>query len=381
MLPESLTSRLQTLLADPPASKALAMMPGDQEELVRFVEQHLGPRETLIQAAADAVRTGAITMGMLAWAAERPVALAFAQRAAGLIPAASISGTHIAAEIRAVRDALNHTAVLDVSALAVASLIPGRLDQLRAVFTATPTTTAVYDDIIRTRYALDNMLRSSGQMGVRDGRFTISEYSHQDKAHLAQQAAIFARIIPSLQPVEVPDLAEIHARLGLPTVPNEADAAGLSAAQHALDTGAALWCDDTAMRDLLIKADIPTFGTVALLHVLAELSDYPEFTDERHDRDMRSLLEAWVVDLPIAVDDIAEVAAAEGWQPASAAALFARPQLWAVDASRTLWAPVAEKVWDNEPDRLRGWFELAAVGVSTWMKPEEALQAVIQLVR
>lgn len=215
---------------------------------------------------------------------------------------------------------------------------------------------------------------------MRDGRVTLSEYSGQDKEHLAQQTAAFTRIIANLQPADVPDIAEIHNRLGLPNVPHESDAAWLSAAQHALDTGAALWCDDTAVRDLLIGAGIPTFGTVALLHVLKELSDYPEFTDECHDQDIRRLFEAYVVDLPIAVDDIAEVAEAGGWQPASAAVLFARPQLWTLDVTKALWTTVAEKVWDNAPNQLSGWFEIAAVGASTLATPEEVPQAIVRLV-
>lgn len=168
VLPEALSARFQTLLADPPASKALTMMSGGAEDLVRLVEQQLGPQEPLIQAAADAVRIGAVPMGLLAWAAGRPVALAITQRAASLIPASSINGAHVTAEIRAAQNALNRTAVLDVTALAIASLIPDRFDQLRAVFADTPTTTAVYDDIIRTRYALNDMLRSSGQLGAED---------------------------------------------------------------------------------------------------------------------------------------------------------------------------------------------------------------------
>jgi hypothetical protein len=99
-----------------------------------------------------------------------------------------------------------------------------------------------------------------------------------------------------------------------------------------------------------------------------ELNDYPEFTEERHDHDIRGLLASYVVDLPIAVDDIAEVAAMEGWKPAAAAVMFARPQLWATDAARALWAAVAEQVWDNASDQLGGWFEVAAFGSPHWCR-------------
>ncbi|MGW1092171.1 PIN domain-containing protein [Streptomyces sp. NPDC002596] len=296
-------------------------MQGDAEALVQYVEQTLGPREALLDAVVEAVRVGSVPMGMLAWAARRPVALAFSQRAAGLIPACSVSRAQIAAEVKAVRRALNHTVVLDVSVLAVTTLIPGRLDQLRAIFADTPTTKAVCDDIIKTCYELNGMLRSSGHMGVNRGRFFLTEYSDQDKEHLARQAAAYSQLIPTLLPVDVPDLTEIRQRLKISGVPDDADAAWLSAAQHALDTGAALWCDDAALRDLLINAGIPTFGTVTLLHVLKELSDYPDFTGDRHDRDIRSLFESVVVDLPVSVDDIAEVAAAAEWKPAAAAAM------------------------------------------------------------
>ncbi|WP_433453748.1 DUF4365 domain-containing protein [Streptomyces sp. CA-142005] len=379
VLPDDLRARMQSLLTDLPATKALTMMPADTEALVRMVEQHLGPRERLLEAAADAVRCGAVPMGMLAWAARRPVALAYIQRAAGLIPACSLDDAQVTAEIRAVRQALNRTAVLDVSTLAVTSLIPGRFNQLRAVFAATPTTTAVYDDILQTRYALSEMLRASGQLGVRDGHSTLFEYSAEDKDHLALQAAAINRIIPALQPIEVPDLSEIRSRLGLTTVPDEADAPWLSAAQHALTTGAPLWCDDAALREMLTRAHVPAFGTVALLHVLKELSDYPEFTDERHDQDMRTLVAAHVVDLPIAVDDIADVAAQADWRPAGAAMLFARPQLWATGRTQSLWALVAERLWDSRPEQLGAWFAIAAAGVTAGKHPQDIPQAVFQL--
>lgn len=379
MLAEDLRARLQALLADLPATKALTRMPANAEVLVRMVEQQLGPRERLLEAAVDAVRCGAVPVGMLAWAAQRPVALAYIRLAAGLIPACSLDDAQVTAEIRAVRQALNRTAVLDVSTLAVTSLIPGRFHQLRAVFAATPTTVAVYDDILQTRYSLSEMLRASGQLGVRDGHSILFEYSAEDKDQLVMQTAAVNHIIPSLQPIEVPDLSEIRSRLGLTTVPNEADAPWLSAAQHALAIGVPLWCDDAALREMLTRANVPAFGTVALLHVLKELSDYPEFTDERHDQDMRTLVAAHVVDLPISVDDIADVAAQADWRPAGAAMIFARPQLWATDRTRSLWARVAERLWDSRPEHLGGWFAIAAAGVTAGTDLRDVPYAVFQL--
>ncbi|MEU3905572.1 DUF4365 domain-containing protein [Streptomyces goshikiensis] len=378
-LPEPLATRLKALLADPPTSRALTAMDGDAEDLVHYVEQTLGPREALLDAAADSVRISALPMGMLAWVARRPVALAVTQRAAGLIPACSVNPAHIAAEVRAVQNSLDGTVVMDATALAVMSLVPGRLDQLRAVFAASPTPKAVCDDLIETRYALHETLRSSGQLGVRGGRFILTEYTDQDRQHLAQQAEAFSQIIPSLHTVDVTDLTEIRRRLGITSVPQDADAAWLSAAQHALDTDVAVWCDDAALRGMLIAAGISTFGTVALLHVLKERSDYSDFTDSRHERDIRKLVEAYVVDLPVSVNDIADIARARAWHPAPAATMFARPQFWQVEAARPLWAAVAETVWDNAPPQLAAWMDFAAAGRTALLEPQDVPQAVVEL--
>ncbi|MFF4803444.1 DUF4365 domain-containing protein [Streptomyces sp. NPDC001351] len=378
VLPDQLGRRLQDLLADAIATRSLTTIQGAQD-LLQHVERTLGPREPLLEAAADAVRVGTLTTGMLAWAAGRPVALAVIHRAAGLIPACTLNPQHVASEVRAANDALNRTAVLDPSALALTTLLPGRFDQLRAVFVAAPVPRAVFDDIINTRYALDEMLRSSGQLGVRGGRFILTKYSDQDRREHSRQAAAFSQIIPALQTVDVPDLTEIRRRLDLHDVPDQETAAWLSAAQHALDTGTALWCDDAALRELLIKVGIPTFGTVALLRLLTDHSDYPEFTHERYRDDLRTLLKSHVVDLPVTTQEITDLAQAQDWAPAAAAASFSRPHFWTIEPLRTRWAHIAEKVWENAPEQLAGWLHQAIAGATALLAPQEMIPAVVQL--
>lgn len=377
-LPDPLSRRLQDLLAEATATRSLTTIRGHQN-LLQHVEQTLGRREPLLEAATDAVRVGALTTGMLAAAAGRPVALAVLHRAAGLIPACTLDSQHIAAEVRAANEALNRTAVLDPSTLALTTLLPGRFDQLRAVFAATPVPRAVFDDLIKTRYELDEMLRASGQLGVHDGRFIIARYTEQDRKEYGRQAAAFSQIIPVLQSVDVPDLTEIRHRLDLYDVPDEKTAAWLSAAQHALDTEAVIWCDDTVLREMLIYAGIPAFGTVALLRVLTDHSDYPEFTHERYRHDLRTLLKSYVVDLPVTTQEITELAEIQGWTPAAAAATFSRPHFWAIEPLRPRWAHIAEKVWENAPDQLAGWLHQAITGATALLAPQDMLPAVVEL--
>ncbi|MFJ4624638.1 hypothetical protein [Streptomyces sp. NPDC088812] len=378
VLSDPLKRRLQDLLADAAAVGSLTAIRGSRN-LLQYVERTLGPREPLLEAAADAVRVGALTTGMLAWAAGRPVALTAVHRAAGLIPACTLNPQHVAAEVRAANDALNRNVVLDPTTLALTTLLPGRFDQLRAVFAATPVSRAVFDDIINTRYALDEMLRSSGQLGVHSGRFIMTQYSDQDRREHSRQAAAFSRIIPALQPVDVPDLTGIRRLLDLHDVPDQETVAWLSAAQHALDTGSALWCDDAALRELLITAGIPTFGTVALLRLLTGHSDYPEFTHERYRHDLRTLLKSYVVDLPVTLGEITELAQTQDWTPAAAAVTFSRPHFWMNEPLRPRWAHIAEKVWENAPDQLAGWLHQAIAGATALLAPQEMLPAVVQL--
>lgn len=137
--------------------------------------------------------------------------------------------------------------------------------------------------------------------------------------------------------------------LDLHDIPDQETAAWLSAAQHALDTGTALWCDDAALRELLITIGISTFGTVALLRLLTDHSDYPEFTHERYRHDLRTLLKSYVVDLPVTTDEITRLAQTQDWTPAAAAATFSRPHFWTIEPLRPRWAHIAEKVWETPP--------------------------------
>ncbi|MEV7282956.1 DUF4365 domain-containing protein [Streptomyces sp. NPDC093252] len=377
-LPDPLGRKIQELLAQTAESRSLTTVHGTQN-LLQYVEQTHGPREPLLQAAADAVRAGVLTTGILARAARRPVALAVIHRASGLIPACTLHQEHVTAEVRAAHQALNRTAVLDPTALALTALLPGRFDQLRAVFAATPVPRAVFDDTVMTRYALDGLLRSSGQLGVHEGRAIFTRYSDQDRQQHHREAAAFFRIISVLQPVEVPDLTEIRHRLGLQHASDDEVASWLSAAQHALNTQAPVWCDDAALRGLLLRADVPAFGTVALLRLLTDHDDYPDFTHERYRRDLRTLLESYVVDLPVTTDEITDLAQAQDWAPAAAAAMFARPQFWANEALKERWTRIAEKVWENAPGQIEGWLRHAITGVTALLAPQEMLPAVVEL--
>ncbi|GAA1237394.1 hypothetical protein GCM10009665_29450 [Kitasatospora nipponensis] len=380
VLPQALGERLQELLSQiPPDGTALKVVPATVEALTRLAEQTFGPQQDVMDAVVDAVRIGVAPMGMAARFASQPVALAFVQVLPGLIPAASADPVHVAAEVEAARAALNATVTLDISAIATATLIPGRFEQLRAVFATAPTSTAAYDDIVNTCYSIDSILRSSGHLGVRGGHLRVTDPSDQSKHELAQRAAGLSRLASSLDTVDVPNIDAVRAIVGLPVNQARVEDAWLAAAQHALDTGTALWCDDAALRQFLIRAGVPTFGTVALLHVLTENPAHPDFTSERCHDDILTLMKSYVVDLPVQADDLIGAARDDDWKAGCAAVLFARPGIWASTDGEPLWAALAAEVWNAAPDQLGSWYAVAAHGCCALVLPGQVADVLAAL--
>ncbi|MFJ4409544.1 DUF4365 domain-containing protein [Streptomyces sp. NPDC088910] len=378
-LPQPLHARALELL-DPQAAEVPVLGTATSpEELADFVLRTLGPRQTVIDQVADAVRIGAVPMGVLAQAASRPHALAYVQRPAGLIPAATRDPQAFQAEVRAAYEALERDVVLDLSAIAVATLLPERIAQLRAVFSATTTPTAVHDDLVNTVYACDSLLRSSGQLGVRTGDVTLTVLSPQNKRDVAQRSAAFIRLLPTLAVQPVDNLDPLYEWLPFTTKPQAEQMPWLHAAQLALTNGMALWCDDPALRQLLIPSGIQTFGTVALLQVLATHPDYPQFTSQQLSDDRRTLMRAWVVDLPFDQDDVIDIARDEGWRPGSAAAPFDRPTFWATEDSEAIWSAAIARIWDEAPTELAGWHAAALRGCSSLIEPHHVAAAQASL--
>ncbi|MFC5659761.1 DUF4365 domain-containing protein [Streptomyces nogalater] len=378
-LPEPLRERLTRLLTELPPSAVLTPVTGGAHGLARHLEQTLGRREVLLEATASGVRAGQLPVGMLAAVAQQPVTLTLLQRAAGVFPAGSTDPVHTAAERKAVHEALGRTTVIDVTALALTAFLPGRLGEMRAAFASTPSPTAVCGDVLNTCYSLRETERSAGVLGVRDGRPFIAEYTDPDRQEIRRLATALFPAVPGLQPVEVPDLTEVRRRLSISGPTDDSDNAWLSAAQLALDTGAPLWCDDAFLRSQLIAEGIPTFGSLALLHVLTEHDDYPEFTADRLDEDLQVLLTSQVVDLPVTPALLAEIAAADGWKAGPAAAPFSRPHLWETAGGLPLWTAVAEQVWTHAPGEIGGWVRVAAHGATVRAQPAHLLPAVLLL--
>ncbi|MFI5527115.1 DUF4365 domain-containing protein [Kitasatospora sp. NPDC051853] len=381
VLTPSQRTRLQTLLGQLPlTTPGLRQIPADIESLHQFVLDTYGPRKALIDATADATRMGIAPMGLLAMAAGRPVALAYAQCAAGLTPIANFASPHHQAEIRTASTALNGIVTLDISAIAVATLIPERFDELRAVFSGTPTTTAARDDLINTRYAIDSLLHSSGHVGLHNDQLTFTTLAAADRAHLSERLQTLSPVIQSLSTHDSGDLNPMRALLRLPTgQPAANDAPWLGAASLARETGSPLWCDDAALRRLLHQAGISTFSTLALLHVLTNDNAYPGFTTERHRRDINTLLRAGAADLPFRIDDLLALAKDDRWQPKAASLFLLSPSHWRRPDCEQIWSHLVTAIWENAPEQLPGWYERSVYGFTAFAHPEAVLDSLSAL--
>ncbi|WP_406290554.1 PIN domain-containing protein [Embleya sp. NBC_00896] len=362
-----------------PHNPVFRRIPATSNELVNLVRTTLGPRQGTIAAAEDGVRIGAIPIAVLAERAERPVGLAYALRAGGLIPAATHEPQLLASEFTAARTALDGTVILDTGTAVVANLIPERFDQLRAQFADVLIATPCHDDLVKTRVGLDEILRTSGQLGFHDGHVIMTHVRDEDKRALRERRADLINAIPTLNPHDIRDDHTLLARLnehGYTTLDNPPWLAG---AQLALDKTAPLWCDDAAMRRLLHEIDIPTFGTMALLHVLTHDEQRNDFTLERARQDIRVLLREHVVDLPLSTDDILWAAENDQWKPGGATtAVFATPSRWGHDGE-DLWLAFVEHAWAKAPHTLGDWYRTAAHGYTALARPDRLTDALARL--
>jgi hypothetical protein len=388
-LPAHLGEQLRSMLSKLPVG-----VPGiiqvhkfDAQTLLDDLRQQFSDRQQLTAQVTDAVRVGQVPFGLLAVAAGRPTALAYAQRAAGVLPSATLFTEQVLKEIQAAKAALGRRVAVDISAIAVATLLPGgRIDQLRARFSQALLPVSALNDIAATRFALDQLARSSGQLGFHGGAAYVTELTEAQKGQLLARGSEISRAARAFHPFDVPDIQAMRSAFGLGRSAGAAgardaaqDAPWLGAVQLAKDLDIPLWCDDAALRLMAAECGIQTFGTPILLHVLTEAKSVVAFTEARFKDDLDVLLSEYVVDLPLTFESLRTRAETDNWVAGAAAAVFCRPSRWADPGTEQLWVDLLMQVWDHEQTALPGWFPTAAFGVAATDEPAQVANKIAAL--
>jgi hypothetical protein len=281
--------------------------------------------------------------------------------------------------VAAVQAALDQVVVIDASTLYLATQTVAGFAELRARFASVRLPAPCYDDLEMAAIAIEQVRKSSMNIGVEPGSgLRVSQLTQQERNHLGDrmhQLVKAAELTDIARVASLPLVSELITS-GLdadlvaqsPTFTLQREGAWLAALQHAMETGASLWSDDVVLRAIAAGAEIPTFGTLALLHALYT-QGLADTTDDNH----RRFLADFVVDLPLHRNLLMRQAEADGWQPRSAAVSFARPSAWR-EPFETLetFLILIRAVHRQEPQAVAGWLLCGVCGFAGAVHPHEA---------
>ncbi|GAA1068890.1 hypothetical protein GCM10009665_74130 [Kitasatospora nipponensis] len=366
---------LTTLVGIPDAARLRALL----GETASLDETH--------RQVCQAIRDGDAALGLAASSIRRPFLLSLIQRAAGLIPACSTDPAATEAEERAAAAALDGTVVIDLSALVVTGLLPERWDRLLAHFTAIEMPTVCMDDILMTESAVRRLQASSFTAGLGADASTVEITVLTDNARtqLATLVTTALRAAAGLALTSVPSLAAAEAALDggqpagrTPTDPDRAlsvdvDGGWAAPLELAITSGLPLWCDDLFIREAARAAGVPTFGTRALTHVLAEQKREADTAQA----DDTALLTGYVVDLPPDKALWLAQSKADQWRPGPVTTALTRPAVWTSSDTLEIWASLAAEVSARQPDHLASWLYHASTGAAACSQDAAVLVAQV----
>lgn len=309
-------------------------------ELVDVLRGQLEPMQRSIAEIARQVLQGKLPLGVLASATHKSVAYLLATRSLGLYVASSFLEPDCASDDLGVAAAMTNEVVIDTSALMIASLI-GDFSALRGQFQLLLLPQACIDDFELARGDMDGLAASSGHLGWDPGHrrpvYAAPDLDHQLESIRRLKVLELAMQHISATPVdELTTFAELAGTDG-------SDAAWLAPVELAKARNLVLWSDDVALRKLARSVGVRAFGTVSLLEHLADTAvssmagdDQEAFEGLLQDRrsDVARAVKVGVVDLPIEIDHLIEIATAENFPIGLAECTVGRAAWWVWSQSR-----------------------------------------------
>lgn len=133
---------------------------------------------------------------------------------------------------------------------------------------------------------------------------------------------------------------------------------------------------DVALRQLARSCGVEAFGTLALLHALIRRGDLEDITEAV----LRVLVPEYVVDLPVPIDLLMEIAAEDDWASGPAMTIVLRPRWWAdVHDAWPQFLEIARRVEAENPEVLGQWVFAAALGTAGNNTPETKSNAITMI--
>ena len=340
----------------------------------RFVEDMTARLEPIAKVSAELeamVREHRLPVGVLASAFGRPYALAVLTRPAGVTPAGTPFENDYDAELLAARHAIDvESAVCEASALYISVLLEELWPTVRGRFRRLLIPLITYDDIVRTVDELVVPASGTMQYDPHEGRLVLHLAAPEVTRLLRERAAGLEARARTLERLPVGDLTAVAGQDA------GSDGPWLSPIQLAADTGYPLFSDDVALRQLARSVGVETFGTLALIHALIDRGELDDVTDAV----MRALIPEYVVDLPVPVDLLLEIGAAENWESGPAMTIVARPRWWADthDAAQD-FLEIIRRVESENRGVFRQWVQTGLLGAAGNNTPETKSNGVAMI--
>jgi hypothetical protein len=337
----------------------------DDEGALRAALKKQQPDPAAYQRIIGEVQRGAASMAEIGRSTGRPYGTVLLHRPAGILPAADLApGLRSAGEQAARRATSAGACAVDLSSLYLLSLLKDD-DRLR-IRSALPSLTIArqaVDDALLTRDHMRNVAAGSYTASLTpDGTIERTTLTAD------QQVLLLVR-------AEALEAAAAAAESRYPGTPGDAATSAITLArEHDL----ALWCDDIGLRQKARMAGVAAFSLLDLVTALAADGasfDLPEM--------FRRLAEQYVVDLPLAADDVATLAAACDWQPGPAHTALARPAWWRHHDTgwASTWLQIATQACGHSGDSLTSITQAALTGsiqhVTTSFRTQRYQQIVV----
>ncbi len=363
ILPEldpRILERFQSRLVSYPSRNptgAIQAISADPRDLADLLRAQLAPQAERTEIIQHLIRERRLWLGALAAMVGRPYMQALIMRACGIILAVTPDPPEFEAELFAAHAALDHAVIIDSSALAVATIIPGRWPQLRGAFTELRFPRDAWSDL---QHARDNLLRdpdTTFSVGYDARRDVLVSYrlTREEHEYLSRRVSDIGEAVRDLAIVKVPELDAFA-----DYTPAGSDPA-LGPLALAAQTGTTLWCDDVVLRALAREHNVRAFGTVALLHALIETDRLPDTLRD----DVLELARGYTVDLVLTPEELLRLAAETDYQPGPATAAVGRPVFWAdPDTGRNTFLELITVVQAHAPHTVITWFRAACAGLA-----------------
>jgi hypothetical protein len=345
-----------------------------QFDVAQFVEDVSARLQSVARLSADLeamVRQHRLPVGVLATASRRPYALAVLTRAAGVTPAGTPYEIDYDVELAAAARAMEGgSAVCEASALYLGVLLDEHWPAIRGAFHRLLLPLVSYDDILRTVDDLVVPAAGTLQYDAAAGKLVVHTPTPEVTSMLRERAAALEAKARGLDREPVGDLTVV------PGQDRARDGAWLAPLQLAADTGTPLFSDDVALRQLARSVGVDAFGTLALLHAMIDRGDL----DDVSEAVMRLLVSEFVVDVPVPLDVLSDIAEADAWASGPAMTVVTRPRWWAdIHEAAQDFLQIARGAVGAAGGVLRQWVYAAALGAAA-DKPQEAQPDAIALV-